>query len=81
MQQLVHSNQRLEYFIEQLHYVVFTASIDNISRRVVDALIALICLRGLKEPIYYEYLMQHQALPYALYRMRFGLVPYMSFRS
>lgn len=71
--QILNSNERFEHLIEQCHKIIVTASAADVSRRVVDAFVALICLRGLSQVSFYEQLLHYRALARALYRMRLVL--------
>ena len=67
------TDQNLPYLIKQCHEIVISASVDDVSRRVVDAFVVLICLQGVHKLTLYKDVLKYCALPRALYRMRLAL--------
>ena len=70
---ILNLNEQFDHLIEKCHKIILIASFDDVSRRVVDAFIALICLRGLSDLLFYKPLLHYHALSRALYRMRLAL--------
>ncbi|CAF1014498.1 unnamed protein product [Didymodactylos carnosus] len=61
---------RLQNLAEKCEEILSRSHKDDLSRRVVDACVALICLRGVGCPTFYQRFGCYLSLPRALYRLK-----------
>jgi hypothetical protein len=60
----------VQFLIQKCEEIIFIASTNDVSRKVTDAIITLICLQGVRETLVYERLRSYKALYRALYRFK-----------
>lgn len=63
-------HQGIEILRQKCEEIIVKAAVDDSSRRVVDAYIALICLQGVQDLTFYESLGKTKALSCALHRLK-----------